>query len=94
LAIARLNIYLLGPFQAQLDGKPVIFDYAKAQALLAYLVTEADLPVKRGKLATLLWLEYSQQAARSGLRQALSRLRVVLDDRQRAHHLISLTVIH
>jgi DNA-binding SARP family transcriptional activator len=80
--MARLNIYLLGTLQAELDGKPVFFEYTKVQALLAYLIVEVERPVKREKLAALLWPESSQQAAHSGLRQALSRLRVYLDDRK------------
>lgn len=79
--MAHLNIYLLGSVQADLDGKPVLFEYAKVQALLAYLVVEADRPLKRERLAALLWPEASQQAAHNGLRQALARLRTALDDR-------------
>jgi DNA-binding SARP family transcriptional activator len=79
--MARLNIYLLGTLQAELDRIPVLFEYAKVQALLAYLVVEIGRPVKREKLAALLWPEASQQAAHSGLRQALSRLRTALGDR-------------
>jgi DNA-binding SARP family transcriptional activator len=78
--MARLNIYLLGTLQAELDRKPVLFEYAKVQALLAYLVVDKNHPVKREKLAALLWPESSQQAAHSGLRQALSRLRAALGD--------------
>lgn len=78
--MAHLHIHLLGSFQVELDGNPVTFDYTKVQALLAYLVVEADLPVKREKLATMLWPESSQTAAHSGLRQALARLRAALGD--------------
>jgi DNA-binding SARP family transcriptional activator len=80
--MAHLTISLLGPFEAFLDGRPVTFDYVKVQALLAYLIVEADQPVQREKLATLLWPESSQQAAQSSLRQALTRLRTALGD----HH--------
>jgi predicted ATPase/DNA-binding SARP family transcriptional activator len=80
--MARLYIYLLGPFHATLRDKPVVFDYDKVRALLAYLTIESDRPVHREKLAALLWPEASQQAAHNGLRQALSKLRSALSDRE------------
>jgi len=41
--MARLQISLLGPFQAALDGKPVTgFESNKVRALLTYLAVEAD----------------------------------------------------
>lgn len=76
-----LRIFLFGSFQVQLEDHPLTFDYVKVQALLAYLVVEANQPVQRDKLATMLWPESSQQAAHNGLRQALARLRITLEDR-------------
>jgi DNA-binding SARP family transcriptional activator len=80
--MAGLYIYLLGPFHVVLNAKPVTFEYDKVRALLAYLVMESDRPVQREKLAALLWPEGSQQSAHSGLRQALSKLRRTLRDRE------------
>ena len=80
--MAGLYIYLLGPFHVVLNAKPVTFEYDKVRALLAYLVMESDRPVQREKLAALLWPEASQQSAHSGLRQALSKLRRTLRDRE------------
>ena len=79
--MTSLRIFLFGSFQVQLGDQPVTFDYVKVQALLAYLVVEASQPVQREKLAAMLWPESSQQAAHSGLRQALARLRAALEDR-------------
>ena len=53
--MSRLDIMLLGPFQATLDGKPLTgFHSNKVRALLAYLAVEADRPHHREVLAGLL----------------------------------------
>ena len=79
--MSQLCVYLLGSFHATLDTKPVAFDYGKVKALLAYLIMEADRPVSREELATVLWPEHSQESAHNGLRQALSKLRGALSDK-------------
>ena len=78
----RLSIALLGTFTVLLEGQPVSFGYDKLRALLAYLALEAAQPVRREKLAGLLWPDQSEQSAQDSLRQALSRLRQTLGDRQ------------
>jgi predicted ATPase/DNA-binding SARP family transcriptional activator len=60
--------------------EPVPFEYGKVKALLAYLIMESDRPVPREELAAFLWPEQSQESARNGLRQALSKLRRALND--------------
>jgi DNA-binding SARP family transcriptional activator len=81
--MARLSLSLLGPFQAMLDGKPIIrFESNKVRALLAYLAVEADRPHPREVLAGLLWPDFSDRAALSNLRYALSALRQAIGDRQ------------
>ena len=53
--MAKLEIFLFGPFQVLLNGAPVTqFESAKVRALLAYLAAEADRPQRREALATLL----------------------------------------
>ena len=80
--MARLQISLLGPFQAALDGKPVTgFESNKVRALLTYLAVEADRPHPRETLAGLLWPDYPNRSALSNLRSALPNLRQVIDDR-------------
>jgi DNA-binding SARP family transcriptional activator/predicted ATPase len=80
--MARLSLFLLGAFQATLDGKPVTaFGSIKARALLAYLAVESDRPHRREKLAALLWPERPDQVARANLRRTLSSLRRVIGDR-------------
>lgn len=73
---ARLEIRLLGAFQVTLDGEPLEgIRSDKTRALLAYLAVEDDRPHSRQALATLLWGEHSDGAARASLRSSLSNLR-------------------
>ena len=81
--MARLEIFLLGSFQATLDSEPLTnFESDKARALLAYLAVESDRPHRREALAGLLWPDTSEQTARTNLRSALANLRQVLHDHQ------------
>jgi DNA-binding SARP family transcriptional activator/tetratricopeptide (TPR) repeat protein len=76
---ARLEIRLLGTFEANLDGVSLApFRSAKVRALLAYLAVEAGRPHRRVALATLLWGEYAEHDANHSLRQALANLRSLL----------------
>ena len=50
----------------------------KARALLAYLAVEANRPVTRSRLATLLWGDYPEAQARKSLRNVLANLRDIL----------------
>ena len=76
------QLALLGGFQLHLDGASINeFTTSKVQALLAYLAIEAERPHHRTMLATLLWPNYSESAARTSLRQVLNHLRNVLGDR-------------
>ena len=79
--MTKLNLRLLGEFQASVDATP-IEDFAtdKVRALLAYLAVEADRAHARTQLATLLWGEWDEAAAKSNLRKALFRLRKALGD--------------
>jgi len=80
--MARLCVFLLGPFEATLDGEPIAaFKTDKARALLAYLALEAEHPHRRGRLAGLLWPDQPESEARHNLAQALHRLRTAIGDR-------------
>jgi len=65
-----------------LDDQPIT-DFAtdKVRALLAYLAVESSQAHRRDALAGLLWPDQPQDKARHSLRQALSHLREVLQDR-------------
>ena len=78
---ASLQIQLLGGFAVTLDGQPIrAFRTAKTRALLTYLVVEADRQQSRNKLATLLWGELPDSAAKTNLRIELSNLKSLLAD--------------
>lgn len=78
----HLELTLLGPFQAALDGEPVTgFESNKVRALLAYLAVLADRPHPRAALAELLWPERPESKALAELRYALSNLRQAIGDR-------------
>ena len=77
--MTRLNLKLLGDFQARLTpGPPLRLRARKTQALLAYLALPAGQAHARDKLAALLWGDHSQHHARSRLREALFVLRRTL----------------
>lgn len=83
-----LQVLLLGQGRLELDGQPLTRLMAtKHQALVFYLAAAGE-PVLRSRLATLLWGEHDETAARSNLRAALTRLRrwlpdtLDIDDRQ------------
>jgi DNA-binding SARP family transcriptional activator/NTP pyrophosphatase (non-canonical NTP hydrolase) len=69
-----LEIALLGPPRAELDGQRVTFDTRKAMALLAHLAL-ADRPRSRDALCDLLWPAHESDRARGALRRTLSTLR-------------------
>jgi DNA-binding SARP family transcriptional activator/tetratricopeptide (TPR) repeat protein len=66
-----LRLGLLGPPRIERDGKPVHFDTRKAIALLS-LVSMADQPLSRERLATMLWPESDGDRARGALRRTVS----------------------
>jgi len=74
-----LQLFLLGPFSASLDGKPLTrFRTTRVQALLIYLTVEgatAPVTVQRDALLDLLWPGMPEKSARQNLRQTLLQLR-------------------
>lgn len=73
LAVATLEIALLGTPLIQLDRQPVTFESRKAAALLAFLAVSGE-PKQRSELAVLLWPESDNRRARGALRYTLSVL--------------------
>ena len=81
--MARLSIRLLGGFQVDLDGEPVVdFKSGRVRALLAFLAVESGRPHPRDSLAWLLWPDSPNQGARTNLRSTLANLRKVINDSQ------------
>ena len=77
--MSKLEIFLLGTPQLEIDGSPIELERRKAIALLAYLaVTEENHG--RDTLATLLWPEAAQGRARTTLRHHIWTLNKALGD--------------
>src|SRR5437588_1674333 len=77
--MSLLRLAVLGPPQVVHDGRRLSFALHKAQALLLYLAVEGGLH-SRSKLAAFLWPDSEPQAARAGLRNALTQLRSLFAD--------------
>ncbi len=77
--MGKLRLSLLGPFEASLDDGPLTgLRSSKGRGLLAYLASRPGFPHLRETLATLLWGEATDEAARLSLRVALSHVRAAL----------------
>lgn len=78
--MSRISVRLFGQFKiADGEGKPLVIRGRKQQALLIYLALNIDQPPSREKLAAIFWGERFDSQARQSLRQAISRLRGILD---------------
>src|SRR6266704_407488 len=77
--MSLLRLAVLGAPEVFHDGSRLTFSLRKAQALLIYLAVEGGMH-SRSKLAALLWPDSEPQAARTGLRTALTLLRGLLAD--------------
>src|SRR6266540_669514 len=78
-AMARIDLTLLGGFQARVKPSPPLrVPTRKAQGLLAYLALPPGLAHPRDKLAALLWGDMREGQARTNLRQTLFTLRKAL----------------
>jgi len=75
-----LSLGLLGSFEAQIGPLTLAALPKKAQALMAYLAIENDVPRSRTELATLLWGDTGDEQALQSLRKALSVIRQALDE--------------
>ena len=73
--MAQFRLTLLGTFA--LSGGPCAMLSKKAQALLAFLASPPGQAHRRDKLASMLWSDRSEEAARQNLRQCLSAIRKV-----------------
>ena len=79
--MSQYTIQLLGTFQVVTEGRILDgFRSDKARALLAYVAAEPTAVHNRTTLATLLWPDYTESAARTNLRNVLSNLRKLLPD--------------
>jgi DNA-binding SARP family transcriptional activator/pimeloyl-ACP methyl ester carboxylesterase len=77
--MASLSVRTLGFPELHCDGQPCPLALRKGLALLVYLA-EANGPVGRDALATMLWPESPAEVVKARLRRLLHRLQVVLGD--------------
>ena len=77
--MSRLQVYLFGPPQIELDGRPIDVSRRKTKALLVYLAVTRTRH-ERETLATLLWPESDHRRAHGSLRRHLSELNRTLGD--------------
>jgi non-specific serine/threonine protein kinase len=77
----ELSVSLLGPFAASLNQRPLPpFRTKSVQALLIYLLCQAERPQKREALMALLWPGLPPTSAQANLRQTLYRLRKLVPE--------------
>ncbi|HRW10470.1 MAG TPA: BTAD domain-containing putative transcriptional regulator, partial [Caldilineaceae bacterium] len=75
--MANIKLFVLGAPYLTIDGQVVEIPRRKALALLIYLAVSGE-PQRRDTLATLLWPDDSQRAARAALSRHLSELRKII----------------
>ena len=87
-----LELVLLGPFEARLNGETVTgLTSEKMRGLLAYLAVEADRVHPREQLAELLWPAKPPGIAQQNLRQSLTRLQRLLPQPSALHPFLTIT---
>ncbi|MEJ2354188.1 MAG: BTAD domain-containing putative transcriptional regulator, partial [Anaerolineales bacterium] len=74
-----LHARLLGTYEVRLKDRPIDLPSRPAQSLLAYLLLNPNQPIRREKLAGLIWPDSTESNARSNLRSALWRVRKSFD---------------
>ncbi len=79
--MAELSISLLGTVEVRLNNEPISsFRTKSVQALLIYLVCEAERPSSREQLMDLLWPSMPLKSAQTNLRQTTYRLRQTIPE--------------
>ena len=77
--MSLFTIRLFGSFQVlRNDALIANFRSGREKALLAYLALEAERPHSRQALASLIWEDFPDSAARKNLRNTISHLRQIL----------------
>ncbi|HMD82155.1 MAG TPA: hypothetical protein VKE92_12645, partial [Anaerolineales bacterium] len=84
-----LEVRLLGKFEIQHDGEPVIISSRIAQSLFAYLVLNAGTSHRREKLAGMFWPDATEEKARAYLRHELWRVRKALSTKTMNDYLVA-----
>lgn len=81
VSMSQLKINVLSGFEVRLTGEPILrFPTDRVRALLLLLAMQPHFTQQRAMLASLLWPEVAEKAARRNLRRCLVRLKKVLGD--------------
>src|SRR5690606_35487136 len=70
-----LRVLLLGRPRLELDGQALAADLPRKHQALVFYLAAVGRPTPRAELASLLWEDLDEAAARGNLRTALMRLR-------------------
>jgi predicted ATPase/DNA-binding SARP family transcriptional activator len=84
-----LKVRLIGKFDIQCDGQPIILSSRAAQSLFAYLILTAGTLHRREKLAGMFWPDESEQKARTYLRNELWRIRKAFPKTSNVEYLLA-----
>src|SRR3954467_14443037 len=74
-----MDVYLLGPIEAHLDGRPIALRARKQRGVLAMLALQVDHTVPAHRLAEGLWGEELPPSAAKMVQLYVSQLRRLLD---------------
>src|SRR5690349_6024250 len=74
----HMEVLVLGPLEARLDGRPVPLGAAKQRAVLAMLALHANATVSADELMEGLWGEHPPPSAPKMVQQYISQLRRLL----------------
>src|SRR5687768_4231810 len=73
-----MDVRILGPVEASVDGRPIAIGGGKPRALLAMLALNAGSPVSAGRLIDGLWGERPPATANKLIQVYVSQLRKAL----------------
>src|SRR5688572_20912596 len=74
-----MDVHLLGPVEAVVDGRPVALGATKQRALLAMLALDPGHTISADRLAAGLWGDAVPPSAHKMVQQYVSQLRRLLD---------------
>ncbi|HSJ87948.1 MAG TPA: BTAD domain-containing putative transcriptional regulator [Anaerolineales bacterium] len=84
-----LEVWLIGKFEIQFSGEPVLIASRIGQSLFAYLILTAGTSHRREKLAGMFWADSPEKKARAYLRHELWRIRKALAAKSNVQYLIA-----
>lgn len=77
--MSNITIKMFGEFNASTNGKTIVFQYKKVEALFCYLVLKKH--ATRDELSNLLWSEREESTAKKNLRNAIYKLKECFEER-------------